>query len=275
MRDPRPYRITRLAWVGVGLTGILLTVAVGQSRTAMERGNRLYRAGAARAAADVFAVRIDTTALGFRASYNLGTALIQLESEQSERYLISAIEGSDSAAVQRAHYNLGYRLLTGVEADSDSFSAVPLLSGAINHNRAALRLDPGDENAKWNLALALRIYGELAQVFEEGPADDAGGAAKAPEDESARAVSETAEGEAGEEPEDLPLSENAGTQEVILVGVQEALAKGDPGPLTEEMSMRLLEQLTDDTELLVRGILWSQRPDIEWWEDEPFPGGGW
>ena len=30
MRDLRPYRIPGLAWVGAGLTGILLTVAVGQ-----------------------------------------------------------------------------------------------------------------------------------------------------------------------------------------------------------------------------------------------------
>lgn len=275
MRNLRPYGITGLGWVGIGLTGILLAVAVGQNRTTLEQGNRLYRAGSARAAADVYSVRIDTTALGFRASYNLGTALIQLESEQAERYLISAIEGSDITAVQRAHYNLGYRLLTGIEADSDPFSAVPLLSASIDHNRAALRLDPGDENAKWNLALALRIYGELAQVFGEGPANDAGGEAEMREDESDQASSESAEGEVVEEPEDIPPSENAGAPEVILFGAQEALAKGDPGPLTEEMSMRLLEELTDDTELLVRGILWSQRPDVEWWEDDPFPGGGW
>ena len=241
----------------------------------MERGNRLYREGDARAAADIYAVRIDTTAVGFRASYNLGTALIQLGSEQAERYLLSATEGGDSTAEQRAHYNLGYRLLTGVDGDSDPFSAIPLLAGAIDHNRAALRLDPLDEDAKWNLALAVQTFGELPQVFEEGPADSGEGEVENPEEGSEGPPSESDDEEAPQPSEDVPLLENPGTPEGVMVGAQETLARGDPGPLTEEMAMRLLEELTDDTELLVRGILWSQRPDIDGSDDQPSLGGSW
>ena len=264
-----------LKWAGVALLGLLLVLTVARSRTALERGNRLYRAGNAQSAANVYAVRTDNSSDGRRASYNLGTALVQLGSEQAEQYLIRAIEGQDSAAVQRAHYNLAYRLLTGVEENSDPFSAVPLLSAAIDHNRAALRLNPTDEDAKWNLALAVRAYSELAQVFEEGPAESTGGEIDVPEDESESGGSESGSGGAGEEVENAPPPENRGSPDGITVGVSEALAGTDPGPLSVEMVNQVLEERVDDTELLVRGLLWSQRPDVRWWEGEPLPGGRW
>ncbi len=276
MTRSRTPPASRTAIIALAMVVIVASLIASQSRTTLERGNRLYRTGNARAAADVYAVRIDTTAFGSLASYNLGTALIQLGAEQAERYLIGAIEGTDSAAVQRGHYNLGYRLLSDVDANGDPFAAVPLLTGAIDHNRAALRLDPSDQDARWNLALALQTYSEVAQVFEEGPVEDGGGGElETSEQETEAELSESAEGEAADEPEDVPPSESRSDPNVATMGAREALAKGDPGPLTEEMAMTLLEGLTDDTELLVRGLLWSQRPDIEWWEDEPFPGGSW
>ena len=262
------------AWLGLVLVCLLL-ISSARSRAALERGNRLYRGGDARAAADIYSARIDTTAVGFRATYNLGTALIQLGSDQAERYLLSAIEGVDAAAEQRAHYNLAYRLLTGVEADTDPFSAVPLLAAAIDHNRAALRLDPEDTDAKWNLALAVQIYGGLPQVFEEGPADSGEGDVENPGEGSEGPPSEADDGEATDQSEDVPPMENPGTSQVIMVGAQETLATGDPGPLTEGMAMSLLEERTDDTEQLVRGILWSQRPILGASDDGRSLGGSW
>ncbi len=257
--------------LGLILFLVLPMVAWGLGRNALERGNRLFRSGDARGAADIYAVWVDTTAVGLRASYNLGTALAELGSDEAERYLTRAAEGSDSASAQRAHYNLAYRLLSGVQPDSDPFSAIPLLSGAIDHNRAALRMDPGDQDARWNLALAVQAFGEVAQVFEEGPAET-DGETNIPDEDVELAPSEPEAGGAGEEldavsPEDTPSDPAAAT-----VGVGEAPAGGDPGPLSEVDADRLLaEGRADDTEMLVRGLLWSQRPRSA--AGEAFPGG--
>ena len=260
------------------IPGLLLAVAlvllVVRAWASMEWGNRLFRSGRLRAAADVYAARVDTTAAGTQASYNLGTALLHLDSDETERYLLQAAGGNDSAAVQRSHYNLAVRLLGGVEPDSDPFSAIPLLSGAIDHGRAALRLDPLDEDARWNLALAIRAYANVAEVFEEGPAES-DTEVTAPEEESGEGGSESESGGAAEELEDVTPPDSRGRPAGAATGVREALAREDPGPLTEAAILDLLEGHADDTGLLVRGILWSQRPTVDRRSGQPFPGGEW
>ena len=173
-RHKRRRRIRRAAWTFGVLVAMVLGVAVFKDWRSLERGNRLFRGGRARAAAEVYASRLDdTTTLGLLVSYNLGTALLGTGSEEAERHLLRATEGLEPEAVWRAHYNLAYRLIEGLDVDSDPFSAVPLLVSSMEHSRAALRIGPQDENALWNLALAARIYDEMALVFEEGPVEDA------------------------------------------------------------------------------------------------------
>ena len=57
------------------------------------------------------------------------------------------------------------------------------------------------------------------------------------------------------------------------MGSPETLARGDPGTLSEDTVRRMLEGRTDDTVLLVQGILWSQRPEISGLAEGGFPGG--
>ncbi|MDE0394413.1 MAG: hypothetical protein OYK82_06520 [Gammaproteobacteria bacterium] len=258
--------------------GLLLVLAVvfltARAWTSMEWGNRLFRSGRLSAAADVYAARVDTTASGARASFNLGTALLHLGSDEAERYLLRATGGRDSAAVQRSHYNLTVRLLSGVEPDTDPFAAIPLLSGAIDHGRAALRLDPRDDDARWNLALAIRAYAEVAEVFEEGPAES-DTEVQAPEEESEEGGSESESGGAGEELEDITPPDSQGRPAGAAEGVREALSREDPGSLTEAAIADILAGHLDDTERLVRAILWAGRPTVDRRSREPFPGGDW
>lgn len=258
--------------------GLLLVLAVvlltARAWTSVEWGNRLFRSGRLRAAADVYAARVDTTASGARASFNLGTTLLHLGSDEAERYLLRATGGRDSAAVQRSHYNLTVRLLGGVEPDTDPFAAIPLLSGAIDHGRAALRLDPRDDDARWNLALAIRAYAEVAEVFEEGPAES-DTEVQPPEEESQEGGSESETGGAGEELEDITPPDSQGRPAGAAEGVREALSREDPGPLTEAAIADILGGHLDDTERLVRAILWAGRPTVDRRSGEPFPGGDW
>ncbi len=256
------------------LLAVTLVVLTARAWASVEWGNRLFRSGRLRAATDVYAARVDTTAAGAQASYNLGTTLLHLDSDEAERYLLQAAGGSDPAAIQRSHYNLAVRLLQGVEPDTDPFAAIPLLSGAIDHGRAALRLDPRDDDARWNLALAIQAYAEVPEVFEEGPAESDTEVA-APEEESEEGGSESESGGAGEELEDITPPDSRGRPAGVGAGVREALAREDPGPLTEAAILDILEGYVDDTELLVRAILWSQRPTVDRRGGEPFPGGEW
>lgn len=258
--------------------GLILALALfllaARAWTSMEWGNRLFRSGRLRAAADIYATRVDTTASGARASFNLGTALLHLGSDEAERYLLRAIGGRDSAAAQRSHYNLAVRLLGGVESDTDPFAAIPLLSGAIDHGRAALRLDPRDDDARWNLALAIRAYAEVAEVFEEGPAES-GTEVEVPEEEPEEGGSESESGGAGEELEDITPPDSPGRPAGAAEGVREALSREDPGPLTEAAIADILRGHVDDAERLVRAILWAGRPTVDRRSGEPFPGGDW
>lgn len=256
------------------LLGLALVFLTARAWTSMEWGNRLFRSGRPRAAADVYATRVDTTASGARASFNLGTALLHLGSDEAERYLLRAAGGRDSIAVQRSHYNLAVRLLGGVAPDTDPFAAIPLLSGAIDHGRAALRLDPRDDDARWNLALAIRAYAEVAEVFEEGPAES-DTEVETPEEESEEGGSESESGGAGEELEDITPPDSPGRPAGALEGVREALSREDPGPLTEAAIADILAGHLDDTERLVRAILWAGRPTVDRRSGEPFPGGNW
>jgi hypothetical protein len=242
----------------------------------LERGNRLFRRGAVEAAADVYAARIDTTRLGQVASFNLGNALAAFGSPQAERYLLRAAEASDSVVAQSAHYNLGHRLLDEADGDLDPYAAIPLLAAAIRHNRAALVLDPEDEDARWNLALALRAFDDLPiQDFDEAPIEeeiDTDQQLSENEEENAgeSELDEAEEGtEGAEEDDDLALS----TAVAPAVGSPEALASGDPGPMSPEDAMELIEGAGGDLEVMVRGLLWSLRPQPR--EGRPAQGGNW
>ena len=60
-----------------------------------------------------------------------------------------------------------------------------------------------------------------------------------------------------------------------LQGAREAWATQDPGPLAPDEARSLLTNLNDEPDLLLRGILWSHRPDVAWGSGQPYPGGRW
>ena len=265
-------------WALMTMVGTVLLVPVflRQDHRSLERGNRLYRAGDPPAAAEIYRGSEGEGDGIPVARYNLGTALLQIDPDSAEVYLRRAAEGHDPTAAQRGFYNLGYRFLTAVQSPSEPDSAVKALTGAVENNRAALRLDPSDEKARWNLALAQRRLDALVPPGQEvdressGESDD-----QLAIDDQSLARSETADAVSGLEPEDARLADNTGERQGAREGARESWASQDPGPLTRTAAFGLLERVNDEPESLIRGILWSHRPDIAWWESQPYPGGGW
>ena len=249
----------RGAGVLAAAVGVVMLL-VWLDRGSLERANRLYRAGREARATELYRARTESRVTVPEALYNLGTVLLRPPPElEAEGYLRLATESGDSATVQRGHYNLGIHLLLQLEAASDPDSWVTLLGAAIRSNRRALRLDPRDEDARWNLAFSQLVFDEMARAQSPDEAAD-------PSEEESR--------QGADEGLVIPEPGQGDDRPPPLEGNREALAGEDPGPLTEVEAMGLLEFVYDDPKQLLWGIFWAHRPDVAWWE-EGYPGGNW
>lgn len=140
------------AMVGAMLAAILL--GIGD----LERGNRLYREGRIAEAVEAYRAALADGDDSARLHYNLGTALLRLERyDEAEQHLSSALSAVEPELRQRTLYNLGGRYLEQARsAELDRQTERRLLDAAVESYKSALRLDPDDMDAKWNLELALQ-----------------------------------------------------------------------------------------------------------------------
>ncbi|MGB1839820.1 MAG: hypothetical protein ACPHWZ_01815, partial [Longimicrobiales bacterium] len=152
--------MTRAWWlrIAVGvLAGVSFTLAWTIERSSLERGNRLQRSGEYTAAAELYAERTRADAVNAELRYNLGTALAQGDDPTAEDELARATLAADPEVRGLAHYNTGVlrldRALYADVADSVRIHA----AASVAANRLALRMRPDDDDAKWNLAMALRL----------------------------------------------------------------------------------------------------------------------
>ena len=266
------------------IRGALLVVAatfmvslfVWQDQSSVERGNRIYRAGDVRGAVEIYQSSRSGRAGLAAAEYNLGTALLRLDPDSAETFLRRATGAEDRTTAQRGLYNLGYRLLTLAQAPLPLDSATAVLTEAVESNRAALRLDPTDASTRWNLALAQRRLDAImppdVAVGRESSADSDD---ELLIDDLALARSKSPEAVSALEPEDPREADNTGERQGAREGAREAWASQDPGPMTNAEALGLLGTVNDRPESLIRGILWSHRPPIAWWEAQAYPGGRW
>jgi len=271
----RRFAVRRWALGAITAGLLLIPLLVRQELRSLERGNRLYRAGDPVAAADVYGRAVGAEAEPEEA-YNLGTALLALDGDSAGVLLGRATTSADRIAAQRGFYNLGYRYLANAEVSSEPDSVQAALMGAIASLRSALRLDPTDQAARWNLALAVRRLDALLP-----PGDDMGEESgsdsedEVPTNDVQLARSDEAPAESGPEPEDPRPTDDSGQRVGPREGAREAWAMQDPGPLTTARALELLATVSDVPEELLKGILWSHRPDIAWWSGQPYPGGAW
>jgi tetratricopeptide (TPR) repeat protein len=144
---------------GLSAAAPLLAIVVGSSLlvscSAANRGERLYHQGKYGEAYGVFhaAQSGDTSA---RLAFDAGSALYRLEryDEAAEQFRSAA---RDAALRQRSLFNLGNSM---VRAAEERPGTPDPLYRAAEAFEGALRLDPGDQDAKWNLEIALRRLGD-------------------------------------------------------------------------------------------------------------------
>ncbi len=120
------------------------------------RGERLYQEGRYPEADSAFrrALAADSNP---RAAYTGGNTLYRLERYEDAAKRYRQVVAEDDRLKQRSLYNLGNALVRGAEEAPEK--AEPLRR-AIEAYEEALRLDPSDADAKWNLELALKRLGD-------------------------------------------------------------------------------------------------------------------
>jgi Ca-activated chloride channel homolog len=144
--------------LAAALVPLLVILGNGCARGALEarKGERLYAAGDYRGSAQALdrALAADSTP---ERAYNAGNAYYRLKryEDAAVRYRYSAAERS---LRQPSVFNLGNSLVRAAE-DAPERSG-ELLLGAIGAYQEALRLDPADRDAKWNLEIALKRLDE-------------------------------------------------------------------------------------------------------------------
>ena len=146
----------RSAWArALASLGMTILAALLGSCSAASRGERLYHQGKYGDAYGVFhAAQVGDTSA--RLAFDAGSALYRLEryEEAAEQFRAAA---SDPGLRQRSLYNLGNAM---VRAAEEKTGTPDPLYRAAEAFEGALRLDPRDQDAKWNLEIALRRLGD-------------------------------------------------------------------------------------------------------------------
>ena len=253
-------------------TGAALLVA---DRSTVERGNLLFRLGDAAGAVEVYRPLTADSQDPERVAYNLGTALLRRQQTEARDHLLVAAASDEPDIAARSQYNLVVELLTEVRFAPTPDSAAAILTEAVERSSEAIRRIPGFGDAIWNLAIAQHMLDSLGirpldPDYEVSPGDD-----DTLIDLDALVQSETGDGASGLEPETPSPAQATGERQAALQGAREAWTTQDPGPLAPETARAILGNVVDDPEQLMRGILWSHRPDVAWWEGERYPGGDW
>ena len=228
------------------LLGVLAVVGLAGSwsveRRSVERANRVQRNGDSETAAILYAERTRTSATDPALRYNLGTALVSTGSVAAEDELARALPSRDREIRGRAQYNTGLlRLDRALEASAPDSVRIHA-AASVGANRAALRLRPEDQNAKWNLAMALRLLDSIDAIERRSGREITDGAVEA--DVVTRSVN-VPDAEEDERAEDPPAE---GENETVAT-------MGEESPLSPEEAAEILSASHLDATLILTKLM--------------------
>ncbi|MDE0898309.1 MAG: hypothetical protein OSA81_04765 [Longimicrobiales bacterium] len=224
-----------------------LSLSVMYERESLERANRMHRDGRSAEAADLYRARANEGMGDAELRYNLGTALVPSGVVEAEEQLARALSSADTEILGRANYNSGLlqlnHALTAGVPDSVRIHA----TAAADANRSALRLHPDNVDAKWNLAMALRLMDSIDAIERRSGRELDDGAMEADVVTRSVNVPDAAEDERAEDP---PAE---GENESVAVA-------GDESPLSLDEAADILGRShLDATELLGKLIALESR----------------
>jgi Ca-activated chloride channel family protein len=159
---------TRTARLPVQLAGLVAAISLlscASARREASRGQQLYERGKYLEAYEAFQAVVRQQG-GPDVRYNSGNALYRMKqySEAAKAWRDGMSGGSEDLR-QQAFYNMGNAF---VRASEDANALSGYLERAVDAYEEALRLNPGDQDAKWNLEIALLKRGDVGQEGSRG-----------------------------------------------------------------------------------------------------------
>jgi len=129
------------------LSGNLLTLSVYAQSAAIAEGNKEYEKGRYFNAESSYRKAIEKDQRQFEGNYNLGNALYKQNKfeEASQQYMNASVYKQTPEAQNKSLYNLG-----------NSFLKAEKYNESIEAYKKALKLNPDDEDARYNLSYALQ-----------------------------------------------------------------------------------------------------------------------
>jgi hypothetical protein len=208
------------AAAGIGTT-------VWADRTSEARANRLHRSDAVDEAAAIYAERVADDPEATRLRYNYGTTLLRQGADGAFEELLAATVTENERQRVHAFYNMAlWSLVEALVTQAGTDSILYHAANAVEANKAALRIDPEHENARWNLALAQRVLETAAP--EQGLMDP--GSISGPDNIGDPVVT----------PAPMELADREGLEDVPVVGESETLAGDDLQPLSPAEAVQIL-----------------------------------
>ncbi|OPZ20430.1 MAG: photosystem I assembly protein Ycf3 [candidate division BRC1 bacterium ADurb.BinA364] len=238
-------------------------------------GNRLVAQGQYAEAIETYKTAQADSPESPELHYNIGVALAGQGKYEEAIASFGNMIAADAALKARAFYNQGYcRYRQGEQAEEtgDFQSALEKYQGAMEDNREALKLTPGDDQAKHNYEQAKRAWKRLYDKLknqqeqsqdpnrqnqnEQDQQQDRDSSGESPRQEQQDQSQQSQdEGEQGETDQEQSQQDQAGEQERTDSGEQsqEAQAQeeerdaGQPQEgLTEEQARRILNRLGEE-----------------------------
>ena len=156
----------RIARAGAGVAAVLLGACAAPDP------GEMFAAGGSEEARLGYLQALDRTPGSPIVHYDLGATGLRLrEFEGARAHLEIAATTGDAGVRQWAFYNVGNSHLEPVVLGLAE-DRVPELARAIVAYKRALLLDPGDEDAKWNLELARRLLEQELRSPQPRPRQD-------------------------------------------------------------------------------------------------------
>lgn len=129
-----------------------------QDRKQLRKGNKAYDKGDYKTAEEAYRAGINENGGSYESNFNLGAALYQLEEYESAAAQFELLQHSALAPTDlaKAYHNLGNSLLEQQKYQE-----------SIQAYRQALRNNPNDADARYNLVYAMKKLGEQQEEQQE------------------------------------------------------------------------------------------------------------
>ena len=238
---------------------------IGSWFQAIKRGNAHYQAEAYDAALEAYQSAARDRPEAAISRYNLGTALYQKKQfERAADEFRRSLDASDPIYRAQGYYNLGN---AQVQLND--------IEGAIRSYKSALRLNPGDLDAKHNLELALEKLEQQSQQNRSESGDEAEDRQEPNQQQQNQDQQDKNEQEPNQQDQENP-SESEQQQPNQESAEREATSEESPPQLeqqpiemSKEDAIRLLETVKDNEKEIQKKLLHKrfsrrQRSEKDW-----------